>query len=73
MRDAGSSGNTHPRSDEVRGRERHRGGYGESGGFGDRGYGDRGDFGDQGAEAGQEERKAVPEDGTPEPDAAPGD
>jgi hypothetical protein len=69
----GAANTTHPRSDEVRGRERNQGGYEESGGFGDRGYGDRGDFGDQGAGPGQEQREAGHDDGTPEGDAAPED
>ena len=71
MHDADSSNTDHPRSDEVRGRERQPEDYAESGGFGDRGYGDRGDFGDQGAGAGREERRAVPEDGTPERSTPP--
>ena len=49
----------HPRSDDVKGRE--TGGYGETGGFGDRGYGDRGGFGDQGAGASAERDDAAPD------------
>jgi hypothetical protein len=73
MHDASSSDTTHPRSDDVRGRERHTGGYGESGGFGDRGYGDRGDFGDQGEGGGAASRETVADDGTPEHGAPPED
>jgi hypothetical protein len=49
----------HPRSDDVKGREKS--GYGETAGFGDRGYGDRGDFGDQGAGGAAERKEAVPD------------
>jgi hypothetical protein len=65
MSTSDSSDVDHPRSDEVKGRERS--GYGETAGYGDRGYGDRGDFGDQGA-GGAAERKEAPPD---EPEEAP--
>ena len=71
MHDADSSNTDHPRSDEVRGRERQPEGYAESGGFGDRGYGDRGDFGDQGEGRAEARREAVADDGTPERGAPP--
>ena len=70
MTDADSSQNTHPRSDEEKGRAQQPDGYGESGGFGDRGYGDRGDFGDQGTE-GAGEREAVTDRVTPEDGDSP--
>jgi hypothetical protein len=59
MTTSDSSDVDHPRSDDVKGREKT--GYGETAGFGDRGYGDRGDIGDQGTE-GRAERKEAPPD-----------
>ena len=59
MTSSDSSDVDHPRSDDVKGREKS--GYGETAGFGDRGYGDRGDFGDQGAESSAERKGAAPD------------
>jgi hypothetical protein len=55
-----SSDVDHPRSDEVKGRERS--GYGETAGFGDRGYGDRGRIGDQGAGAATRREETEPDE-----------
>ena len=59
MTTSDSSDVDHPRSDDVKGREKS--GYGETAGFGDRGYGDRGDFGDQGSGEAATREEAPPD------------
>lgn len=60
MSTSDSSNVDHPRSDDVKGRERS--GYGETAGYGDRGYGDRGQIGDQGVGEGMERKEAEPDE-----------
>jgi hypothetical protein len=60
MSTSDSSDVDHPRSDEVKGREKS--GYGETAGFGDRGHGDRGRIGDQGVGADMQRKEAEPDE-----------